>query len=176
MIDINLDEFFYSRDIELAKGSYQFLESSNEYNESYFSQVYEELERVISNNFYDEQEFYLVINKFLKRNSGKDIILPKILRSRKGLTISGKYLDKTEEKAKQQLVISIKKEQIKWENLLKSIINQDFPDRKPRFKTTESYAYPEVYFVNQDESLALYFYDDRGYTVFKKKEEKHNEK
>jgi hypothetical protein len=83
------------------------------------------------------------------------------------LNISGKYLAKTD--AKQQIIIKIKKYQIKWETLLKSIINQDFPDRKPRFKTNDSYAYPEIYLVNQDETFMLYLYDDRGYAVFNKK-------
>ncbi|MFW3538309.1 hypothetical protein [Vagococcus fluvialis] len=93
---LNLDDFLKLHDVELAEGSYQFLEDSDEYNEAYFLQVYRELEKVISENFNDNQEFYLIINKLLKRNNGKDVLLPKILYSRKGLDISGKYLAKTE--------------------------------------------------------------------------------
>jgi hypothetical protein len=164
---LNLDDYVFSHDIAFAEDSYQFLEDSDEYNEAYFLQVYQELENVVIENFNNDQEIYLIINKQLKRNNGKDLILPKVLYSRKGLNISGKYLAKTD--AKQQIIIKIIKYQIKWETLLKSIINQDFPDRKPRFKTNDSYAYPEIYLVNQDETFMLYLYDDRGYAVFNKK-------
>ncbi len=164
---LNLDDYVFSHDIAFAEDSYQFLEDSDEYNEAYFLQVYQELENVVIENFNNDQEIYLIINKQLKRNNGKDLILPKVLYSRKGLNISGKYLAKTD--AKQQIIIKIKKYQIKWETLLKSIINQDFPDRKPRFKTNDSYAYPEIYLVNQDETFMLYLYDDRGCAVFNKK-------
>lgn len=166
---LNLDDYVFSYDIALVEDSYQFLEDTDEYNEAYFLQVYQELENVAIENFSGDQEFYLIINKLLKRNNGKDLILPKILYSRKGLNISGKYLAKTD--VKQQIIIKIKKNQIKWETLLKSIINQDFPDRKPRFKTNDSYVYPEIYLVNQDETFALYLYDDRGYTMFNRKDE-----
>ncbi|MFI3804982.1 DUF3885 domain-containing protein [Vagococcus fluvialis] len=163
---LNLDDYVFSYDVALAEDSYQFLEDTDEYNEAYFLQVYQELENVVIENFNDEQELYLIVNKLLKINNGKDLILPKVLYSRKRLNISGKYLAKTD--VKQQIIIKIKKNQIKWETLLKSIINQDFPDRKPRFKTNESYAYPEVYLVNQEKSQVLYLYDDRGYRVFNK--------
>lgn len=169
-LDLRLwEKWPYKEHRDLAKEEYQFLENG-EYNEVRFSQAYEEIMGVLHELFETNQQLLLVVNKYLlPGKTSTDKVLKGIIKDPKRAIFEGnRFLVVLEEEEWliDQVAVTTKRKNIQWQKLLFSLLNQDFPDRKPRFKTKCSYDYPDVYFLDPVKGSILHIYDDRGYELF----------
>lgn len=168
-----LDFHFWSKakykiHVDLAKGEYQFLPDSENYNEKRFTMAYHQINDLLSEFFEKRSEVLIVVNKYMnQRKHNKDIVLHKIIkRFSNSSLIDGSRFYLSEDKLwVNQLVLQTEWKNVKQCFLIQALINEDFPDRRPRFSTSSSF-YPDIYLLNVKTGVIFHVYDDRGCEIY----------
>lgn len=150
---------------DLAKDQYQFLENG-EYNETMFSSARKEVSVVINQLFPGSQEVIIVIDTASQTVNGKHHgFVRKIIKQRKSVVFSSLQSDYHKGEG-EQLILTTSSQNIAWSKLIVCLLNQDFPNRRPRFKTTKEADYPSIYLIHPQNGIILHVYDDRGYVIY----------
>lgn len=138
--------------VELGKSEYQFLENGK-YNEKYFDNVDQQVKEIIQQIFENSDKVTLVINKYIiPYHSKQDKVVKKLIKNPKRCCYEGRHFILKfgeEQMVVNQVVLKTTKEQVKWNYLVQAMLNEDFSDRKPRFKDKYSLCYPDIYLVNE---------------------------
>lgn len=160
--------FFYQEAVDLYPDMYQFLEDGS-YNEDMFLLTYATLKSLLTNLLSKDDQVILLINKYpLHYKNKTDKILHKLVKNIGKITLSEQTFDYLNDDIDtyHRLQIETTFSNIKWKQLILSVINQDFPDRRPQFKLKNSLRTPEVYLVSLTSERMIYIHDDRGYIIY----------
>lgn len=160
--------FSYQEAVDLHPNMYQFLEDSS-YNEEMFFLTYTTLKSILTDLFFKDDKVILLINKYPLCNKNKtDKILHKIVKNIREITLSEQTFDYLNDDIDTYLRLQIETtySNIKWKQLILSLINQDFPDRQPQFKTKNSFKTPDIYIISPTTDTMIHIYDDRGYIIY----------
>lgn len=170
---MNIDERLRDSDIEKIDHEfttllYQF-QDNDTYNEVYFREVEAEASELLHSLFEKEDEIILFVNQELKLSKKYRPIVKKIIHDLKLARFSGHdytYTRDSQSMRINQLIVKTKTDNINWSVLIREVIHEDFPDRRPRFPRSLAENYPDVYLYNPKTSILLHIYDDRGYELY----------
>ncbi|WP_214721331.1 hypothetical protein [Exiguobacterium sp. s192] len=152
--------------LDLQKELYQIQEDSDELNRAYFEKVYQKSLTLFEDLFQENDRLYLIVRVRKERHSPpakSTEIFERYLKNNKNrYTLEFEKKNVGDEEVIYQYARLLPSRQvIRYKQLLQAICNQDFPELYPRFKSRQTY-YPEIFFVNPDQDIILYIFDDRG--------------
>ena len=74
----------------------------------------------------------------------------------------------------QQMTLLCKASDLKLENLLKTLIHEDFHSLQPRLRKAHCLYAPDVFLINVKTNCIFHLYDDRGCEIINANKELHN--
>lgn len=161
--------FSYQEVVDLYPDMYPFLEDGS-YNEYMFFLIYTKLKRILLDLLSEDDKVILLINKYPVNSKKRvDKIMYKCIKRVNKIKLSEQtcsYIEYGVTKVVHQLKVETTCNNIKWKQLILSLINQDFPDRRPQFKIKNSLRTPEIFIVSPISETMVHIYDDRGYIVY----------
>ncbi|MFK2826890.1 DUF3885 domain-containing protein [Bacillus sp. B190/17] len=172
-----VSSIYYQWDIgihfSLGGEIYQFKEN-DELNLERFRLVYKQASTIFNELFEQNDDLFLVTNvykyKTKKQRTRKLKVYQPFLKYKSTLnriqvrTYPYPFeLDEAEECRMQQFSLLCKRKDIRVNELLKAVSNEDFP-LKPKLGGYST-GYPDVFFVNITKDIIFFIYDDRGCEV-----------
>ncbi|MGY3703379.1 hypothetical protein BW731_02605 [Vagococcus martis] len=161
--------FSYHTSVYLHPDMYQFLDDGS-YNEDMFFLIYTKLKRILLDLLSEDDKVIFLINKYpINSKKRVDKIMHKCIKHVNKIKLSEQtcsYIEYGVTKVVHQLKVETTCNNIKWKQLILSLINQDFPDRKPQFKIKNSFEMPEIYIISPTSDTMIHIYDDRGYDLY----------
>ncbi|MCU5436309.1 DUF3885 domain-containing protein [Bacillus mobilis] len=168
---------------DFGKGKHQNVESTDDINMEYFSQLYTYNKYLFEDIFSKEDEVFLVTNvyRFKKesvKNSQKINVYNRFIKKRdlkfqiRQETLP--FLFEDEEAnlyCTYQFSLKCFASDIKYKQLIQAANHEDFPGLYPRFGRKKEISYPDVFLINVTKDIIMFIYDDRGCEVIAKNKE-----
>ncbi|MEK4079951.1 DUF3885 domain-containing protein [Solibacillus sp. FSL K6-1126] len=164
--------------LELGNDIYQFGDN-NRLNMKRFNTIYEQVSAIVPILFKKMDDVLVVVNSYPHETN--KVVYPNFFK---------RYVK--EQKLKyflhlhefqwqfdednlliQQMTLFCKASDLKIEQLLKTLIHEDFHPLQPRLRKAHSYYAPDVFLINVNTNCIFHLYDDRGCEIISADKELH---